>query len=693
MLSELIEQLNEKNVALAVRGSELIVRGSERIVDEPALIDVLRRNKDALMALIQSGDYLGPDGIGEVPENRIPIGCSAITPDMLPLMEVTAEEIECIVSAVPGGAGNVQDIYPLAPLQEGMFFHYISGERRDPYLSHVLFSFESRRQMDAYFEAMQSVIHRHDILRTAVLWEGLHEPVQVVWRHAPLKIEDLELHPESGNFAKQLLERFDPSHFRLDIRTAPLIKIVVACDSLSGRWIALALSHHLAIGGATLAVIQEETKAVLEGETRKLPAPVPFRHFVAQARHGARIRLQDAFFKEMLGDVHEPTAPYSLLEISFDGLPIKEEGLHVEPSLARRLRAAARMLHLSTATLFHLSWASVLARVSGRSDVVFGTVLFAGMRDGDGKMRLPGMFINTLPIRISIDGSPVKKRVEDVHGLLTRLMRHEFTSLARAQRCSGVIAPTPLFGALLNYRHNPDRNPLPAAHVAEPDMGTERGGEGIELLGGSAHRTNYPLTLEVDDFGESFHLSAIAQMPIDPERICTYMHTALEHLVQALEQAPMTPIREIEVLPHDEQRCLLVDWNATQADYPQDQCMHQLFEAQAAATPDAVALLHEAQQLSYDELNRRANRLARHLRTLGVVPDARVAICMERSIDMVVAILAVMKAGGAYVPLDPAYPAERLAFMLQDSAPVAVLTHERLPAPVLGTLRLGVTAS
>ncbi|MFC7519124.1 AMP-binding protein, partial [Herbaspirillum sp. GCM10030257] len=130
----------------------------------------------------------------------------------------------------------------------------------------------------------------------------------------------------------------------------------------------------------------------------------------------------------------------------------------------------------------------------------------------------------------------------------------------------------------------------------------------------------------------------------------------------------------LPLLDEQERTQLLVDWNATAA-YPASTCLHELFEAQAAAQPQAIALTHEEQQLSYGELNSRANRLARHLRTLGVVPDARVAICMERSLDMVVAILAVMKAGGGYVPLDPAYPAERLVFMLEDSAPVALLTH------------------
>ncbi|MFC7519119.1 AMP-binding protein, partial [Herbaspirillum sp. GCM10030257] len=186
--------------------------------------------------------------------------------------------------------------------------------------------------------------------------------------------------------------------------------------------------------------------------------------------------------------------------------------------------------------------------------------------------------------------------------------------------------------------------------------------------------------------GDGFGLTAQVQSPIDAGQVCRYMHTALASLVQALEQAPSTPLHQLEVLPPQERTQLLVDWNGMPVDYPQDQCIHQLFEAQVSATPDAIALLHEGQQLSYDELNHRANRLARHLRTLGVVPDARVAICMERSTEMVVAILAVMKAGGAYVPLDPDYPVERLVFMLTDSMPVAVLTHPQTGTQVRAAL-------
>jgi non-ribosomal peptide synthetase component F len=156
------------------------------------------------------------------------------------------------------------------------------------------------------------------------------------------------------------------------------------------------------------------------------------------------------------------------------------------------------------------------------------------------------------------------------------------------------------------------------------------------------------------------------------------MQTALQSLVAALENAPDTPLQGLEVMPAEEREQVLYGWNDTAADYPSDQCVHQLFEQQVARTPDAVALVFEDNELSYAELNRRANQLAHHLRELGVRPDDRVALCVERGFEMIVAILAVLKAGGAYVPLDPAYPADRLRFMLDDSQPVALLTQTHL---------------
>ena len=417
----------------------------------------------------------------------------------------------------------------------------------------------------------------------------------------------------------------------------------------------------------TLDTALAEMRVHLLGQRKALPAPLPFRNFVARSRLGVSAAEHEAFFGRMLGDVEEPTAPFGLLDVLGDGSEVLEAQVSLEEALSQRLRRRARALKVSAASLFHVAWAQVLARTSGREDPVFGTVLFGRMQGGEGADRALGLFINTLPVRLRLGVVGAQACVEAAHRTLTELLRHEHASLVLAQRCSSVPAPAPLFTALLNYRHS-----------AGPDASFAGGGldgwDGIEVLA-TEERTNYPLTLSVDDFGEGFWLTAQASGGVEPERVCAMMVRALEGLVEALEAEPEREMRRVDVLPAAERHQLLVEWNATEADYPKQACVHELFEAQAARSPESTAVVYEDQSLSYGELNTQANRLAHHLRGLGVRPDSRVAICVERSPEMVVGLMAILKAGGAYVPLDPAYPAERLGYMLQDSAPVLVLTH------------------
>jgi amino acid adenylation domain-containing protein len=171
---------------------------------------------------------------------------------------------------------------------------------------------------------------------------------------------------------------------------------------------------------------------------------------------------------------------------------------------------------------------------------------------------------------------------------------------------------------------------------------------------------------------------------LDAERVCGYMSTVLEGLVEALETEPGREVRSLEVLPEEERRRVLYEWNDTGAEYPQEKCVHELFEEQVRRTPEAVAVVHGEQELSYRELNVRANRLAHYLRGLGVKPDERVGICVERGLEMIVGLLGVLKAGGAYVPLDPGYPEERLRYMLGDSEPVVLLTQGHLRERFVG---------
>ncbi|MGF2508184.1 amino acid adenylation domain-containing protein, partial [Ralstonia pseudosolanacearum] len=254
---------------------------------------------------------------------------------------------------------------------------------------------------------------------------------------------------------------------------------------------------------------------------------------------------------------------------------------------------------------------------------------------------------------------------------------HEHAPLALAQRCSGVAAPQPLFSALLNYRHSA----APAASAA-----TAPTWSGIDVLE-MKERTNYPLTVSVDDLGDGFELNVQSAAGIDPERIAGYLETALVSLTEALERGGREPLHSLTVLPVAERQLLLARWNETAADSARQASLSGLFEAQVVRAPEAIAIEQGERQLSYRALNALANRLAWRLREAGVKPGDRVAILLERSIELVASELAILKCGAVYVPLDCNAPQARLRFLLEDVEAALLLTASGLDVPVLAGLR------
>ncbi|WP_201524286.1 non-ribosomal peptide synthetase [Halomonas sp. 59] len=602
-----------------------------------------------------------------IPPNRIPNDCQALQPEMLTLIELNAEELREVESAVPGGASNIQDIYPLAPLQEGILFHHRLQKRGDTYVLLYLLGFDSRERLEAFIAGFNQLIARHDILRTAVLWDGLRQPVQVVHKHAGIEVEWPTITDEAKDYvAGWLYTQVDPDHLRLDVRRAPMLRAVAAYDAENERWLLQLLSHHLVMDHTTLELLMKEVALIQQGREEALPKPLPFRNFVAQARLGISPEEHEVFFRDRLGDVEEPTAPFGILEALGDGRDIEEVRLPLEPELAQQVRQQARRYGVSTASLFHLAWALVLNKTTGKDDVVFGTVLFGRMQGIEGAERALGMFINTLPVRIKVGGQGADKCLRQVHDALSELMHHEHASLGLAQRCSGLLGGIPLFSSLLNYRYSSPYQEGSPLHALE----------GMELLG-DQERTNYPITMSVDDLGYGFQLVGQVSRMIGAQRLCDYLSAAVTGIVENLQAVPQQPLNETSLLRTDEQQ-LLRDWGEDTQQYSDTSPAHHLIERQTAATPETTALVFADQSLSYAELNTHANHLAHYLIGLGVRPDTRVGIAMERSIEMVVGLLAILKAGGSYVPLDPDYPAERLAYMVEDSSIELLLTQQYL---------------
>jgi amino acid adenylation domain-containing protein len=396
--------------------------------------------------------------------------------------------------------------------------------------------------------------------------------------------------------------------------------------------------------------------------------------FTAGLNGTARAVKSDAetYFRQKLGDVDEPTAPYGIAEISEGPQSIHAARLTLAPELVHSLQKQARALNVTADAFLTATCAIVLSRTSGRDDVVFGSELDSRQ----GRCRV-GMFSNTLPVRFRLRDMTAVGIVLHAQRELDELTKYNQTSIATIRRSSGLAGTTPLICATIGcgVQHSNSTAPETVSQIVR-EVKRE-----IPL--------RYPIELAVEEARDGLSLSVRADERVDAAKVVEYMQTTLMSLVQALDSEPQTLARKLAGLPSLERETILNVFNATDAAYPERVLVHELFEEQVRHTPHAVALMHAERRLSYSDLNAKANQLARYLREQGVHADQPVALCVERSFEMVIGVLGILKAGGAYVPLDPAYPQQRLADMLEDANPQVLLSQEAL-IPILPATRAKV---
>jgi amino acid adenylation domain-containing protein len=644
--------------------SLLIVRMMERLRRVGLSVDARRVFKSQTLEELASS-LTSHAASFEVPENLIPQAARAITPQMLPLLRLHEEHIERLVRNIPGGAANVQDIYPLSPIQEGLLFHHVLDEQGGDVYARVLLLSISGGQSSKFVGAVQEVVDRHDILRTAILWEHLPHPVQVVCRHTKLPVTHLDLDWDRDPL-QQMESLMRPELQRIDLRLAPLIRLQIAADPRSdGRDYILLQTHHLVCDNESLGMLLSELGACFAGRGAKLPEPSAYRNHIAQILKSTQTLDAEAFFRKKLGDVDEPTLPFSLLNVRKGGGGCHNARAELDAQIGLRLRARARRMGVSAATLFHAAWALVVGRLSDRDDVVYGTVLSGRLNGSAGSQRILGMFINTLPLRLKLACS-VGQLVEQTQRELIELLGYEQASLVLAQRCSGVSGSMPLFNALLNYRHAMPGDELDASASSEPRLHASAGG------------SNYPIWLTVVDTDSGFELWMDTDKSIDPTRMLRYTFAAVSAVLAALDASPSMATSDLSILPDSERLQILEVFNSPQAPQSVDCTVHQLFEASAARAPHRIAVEFAGTYLTYAELDEKSSRLANRLRELGVAGEQLVAVCVDRNLEMVIALLAVLKSGAAYVPLDPAHPTARLTYMLRESGARVLITQQRL---------------
>lgn len=588
----------------------------------------------------------------------------SISNERVPLVDLSPAQLEQVERMVPGGGANVQDIYPLTPLQQGILFHHLTGESRDSYVLGALLRLRCRDCLTEFSKALQRVIDRHDALRTAIVWEGLPTPLQVVYGEAWLpqsftvSIVDEVCEDESA-----LRKRLTGDSSEWELSRAPLVRVQIAREKGTERLLALVQLHALAGDFQSLRTLVTEIVAYMGGRARELPAPASFRDYVTAYPSESISGGAEKFFRERLADVDEPTTPFGLTEPVWDKNRSFVTRTHLDTDIVRQIRRTAKRHGVKETHLFHAAWALVVSLASGRDDPVFSTTLMIEEATQSDRRELFGVTANALPMRLRLRDATAVSLLQQVNTELDELEKHRQATAALAQKCSGVTGRTPLSTALLCFRQIGATD-----SVGTPD---------VEVLSLTDIWRGYPVTVIVDEVAEGFMLTAQLAPPVDSKTVLEYFRTALISLVNALETTPSTMALALAFLPNSEHDQIISRFNSAVSPRPTG-LIHELFEKEVERDPGALAVMFGREKLTYAQLNGRANQLARALRDRGVGPDTLVGVCLERSLELVVALLGVLKAGGAYVPVDPNYPAPRVRYILEQALPKVILTQHTL---------------
>jgi amino acid adenylation domain-containing protein len=573
----------------------------------------------------------------------------------------------------------VEDVYPLTPLQAGMLFHALYAPGSQVYVNQYVFSLRGSPDAAALRRAWQGVVEHHPVLRTSFAWEGMEKPVQVVRRGAVLPWEEHDWRglPREAQRERRTAYLEADRERGFDLAAPPLMRVSLL-RTADDVWELVWSYHHLLVDGWSMGLVLRDVFALYEADLRgsraALPRSRPFRDYVAWLQR-QDLSAAEAFWRGTLEGFTAPT-PLGIDRAAGGGPDGADAFGHVERRLSAGTTAAllsfAREQRVTPNTLWQGAWGVLLGRYSGEEDVVFGATV-SGREAGPGGLdEMVGLFINTLPVRLDVDGGAgVSEFLGRLQEQQAEARRYPYSPLPQVREWSGVPAGQPLFESIVVFENHP---------VWDEVGGGEHGFrlEGWDQLG----QSHYALTLSVLP-GERTSL----RLEYDGRRIggeaAERMAGHLEAVLEGLAADPARRLREVPLLRGAERERVLEIGVAPAAGLS-PACIHELFAEQAARTPDAPAVVHADGATTYAELERGSGQVARRLRAHGVGPETVVGVLMEHSPDVPAVLLGILRAGGVYLPLDPGAPAGRLEYVLRDAGAALVLAQpgleERIPS-------------
>ena len=569
---------------------------------------------------------------------------------------------------------DAEDLFGLSPMQHGMLFDSLGANDAGMHMVQLSYVLGDVDRVN-FESAWQFAVDRHPMLRASFHWEDLGQPLQVIQRDLAIAIQSEDWSGLSAqqqeSSAKKLLREDRKLGFDLD--AAPLFRLYL-CQFGPSRYQFVWSFHHILFEGWSAALIIQDVldyyDSALKGERLDLPAPPQYRDYIAWMQKQDTVEAEQAWRRELCG--FKSATPLPGLGVNNSSVYQVNEYdacvLALSQSETERLIACASGYQVTVNTVIQGAWATLLSLASGEADVVFGTMVSGRSAPIPDVDRMIGLFVNLMPSRVLVDcEAPISSWLQGLQSRQVELRRFEHLPLVAVKGWSDVAAGQPLFETLVIFEN----------WAGDLSLKGRSGGIKVSSVEGTHGGPGFPLSL-VAWIGEQMSLAITYDSELFSRDAAESLKGQLANVLRGFLDPVNKRLGDVSLLTQEQGLALVRKWNAAQAELPGTICVHQLFEAEVDRVPNAVAVTFREQSLTYGELNRRANQLAHKLRTFGVVPETRVGICLERSLDSVVAIWGVLKSGAAYVPLDPSFPKQRLAFMFEDAGISALLTQEAL---------------
>jgi amino acid adenylation domain-containing protein/non-ribosomal peptide synthase protein (TIGR01720 family) len=572
------------------------------------------------------------------------------TPSDFPLARIDQAQLD----GLPLAIANLEDLYPLSPMQQGMLFHTLYEPQVGAYISQLRLDVGGL-DIERFTRAWQTAVERHDSLRSSFHWQGLDSAHQAIARQVALPLQVLEATDTDALADAERAQGFE-------LGMAPLFRLKLVRTG-ADAWHLIYTSHHILMDGWSNAQLLAD---VIQHYAAGQPLPVPagqYRDYLGWLQQQSAT-AGEQFWKAALAPLQAPTLLAEALRPPVNATGSEEHRLTLDSRATQHLADFARQHKVTLNTLLQAAWSLLLQRYTGQDCVVFGATVAGRSAPLPGIEQQLGLFINTLPLVCAMKpDQTVSQWLGELQGLNLAMREFEHVPLYEIQGWAGQQGSA-LFDSLLVFENFPVAEALKQGAPAGLSFGNLHNHE----------RTHYPLTLGIE-LGEGLGLEFSYDAARFSAAQVTQLSANLQHLLMQLVAAPEAALGSLELLNVEGKNAVLAISQPPAVELSTTLLTHQQIAAQAATTPDALALQVDGHTLSYGQLNAQANHLAQRLIDNGAGPGKRVGLAVRRGPQLIVSLLAVLKSGAAYVPLDPKYPTERLAYMINDSR-LDVLLHE-----------------